>query len=332
MSGDGDGDGGSGRIDPDVAGERFDPRSVQAIARKDFQDAIRSRGLLLLTAVFVVFFAAAAFFFADQFQSALDAASQSGNEAQARSADQIRQELDSDSFLQSLTNVTRLLIPLVGIVVAYASVIGERESGTLKLLLSLPHSRLDVVLGKFVGRSGVLAVPVVAGFLVAMPAFPLAGVPLNVLNYVGFAALTVLLGVVFVAVALGMSAAVRTSRRAVIGTFVVYALFTLLWGNVTNAATRQIRERTDFGQQALTEAYLTVQHLNPLATYRSLTESLAGDGPQIALFAPPSRQQYLQEYGNLPVYLSDGALTAYLFLWVVVPLAIGYVLFELDDL
>jgi ABC-2 type transport system permease protein len=331
-SSDSGGRGGPDRIDPDVAGERFDPRSVQAIARKDFHDAIRSRGLLLLTAVFVVFFAAAAFFFADQFQSALDAASQGGNEAQARTAEEVRNQLDSDSFLQSLTSITRLLIPLVGIVVAYASVIGERESGTLKLLLSLPHSRLDVVLGKFVGRSAVLAVPVVAGFLVAMPAFPLAGVPLKIGNYVLFALLTVLLGLVFVAVALGASAAARTSRRAVIGTFVVYALFTLLWSNVTRAVTRQLREQTDLGQQALTKAFLAVQYLNPIDTYQSLTESLAGGGPQIALFAPPSRQQYVQQFGDLPIYLTDGALTAYLVLWVVVPVVLGYFAFELDDL
>lgn len=294
--------------------------SVPAIARKDFQDAVRSRGLLLLTVVFVVLFAAMAFFFTDQ----LGAESARG----ARAAG----EVTSDSFLRVLTNITRLLVPLIGIVVAYASVIGEQESGTLKLLLSLPHARLDVILGKFAGRSTVVTVPVVLGFLVAAPAFPLADIPFNTVNYAGFALLTVLLGVVFVALAVGASAIARTSRQAVVSTVVAYAFFTLLWGQITSGLTSQLRTHTELSDQGLFKANLAIRYFNPIAAYRSLTQTLSGSGIQLAMFASPSRQQYRNAYGQLPAYLSDEALVAYLLLWIVVALVAGYLVFDEKDL
>jgi ABC-2 type transport system permease protein len=53
--------------------------------------------------------------------------------------------------------------PIVGVVVGYNAVSGGRESGSLKLLLSLPHSRADVVFGKVVGRGAALSLAVFAG-------------------------------------------------------------------------------------------------------------------------------------------------------------------------
>jgi ABC-2 type transport system permease protein len=302
--------------------------SALVVARKDFEDAIRSRGLLLLAAVFIVFFVASSFFFADRVTDALQQqAAQQGQQA----------SISSDTYLEALTQITRLLVPLVGIVVAYASIVGERESGTLKLLLALPYSRLDVVLGKFAGRSGVLALPVVLGFLLAAPVFPIAGVTFNAVNYAAFALLTVAIGVVFVALALGTSAIASTSRRAVIGVFGLYALFTLLWGQVARAAANELRTTADLETSAAIEAWLGVQHLNPIATYQSLVASV---GPTTTLQArvgvlPGGGLQsrvYAQQLGEVPVYLSDPALVAYLGLWVVVPLALGYATFQRADL
>lgn len=326
MSGETEPGGSADRIEPAVAGERFDPRSVQAIARKDFHDAIRSRGLILLSLVFVVLFAASAFFFADRVTDAIQQqAAQEGQQV----------EITSDTYLRALTEITRLLVPLVGIVVAYASIVGERESGTMKLLLALPHSRLDVLLGKFAGRSAVLAVPVLLGFAVAAPTFPLADVPFEAVNYLGFAALTVLLGVVFVALALGASAAARTSRRAVIGTVGTYALFTLLWGQISQSIVRVLSNRTELLDQpaAYVKTLLVTRYLNPIAAYQSLTASLGADAMQARMTVFGLQGQlFAEQLDGLPFYLTDGALVVYLLLWIAVPLVLGYLVFEGEDL
>lgn len=313
---------------------RLDLDKVEAVAKKDFQDAIRSRALLVLTTVFVVFFAASAYFFADQVQQAIDQAANSSNATRAEAARQVGERLTSDAFLQALTQVTRLLIPLTGIVVAYASLVGERASGTLKLLLALPHSRLGVVLGKFWGRSAVVAAPVLLGFLVAAPVFPLLGVTFKPVNFALFAVATAFVGVVFVALSVGVSAAAPTSRRAVITVVGLYALFTLLWGQFTNSIVQQVSKHTDLGNAALIELLVAVRHLNPVATYESLVASIGQAQLQarVGLFGRFQGQLYAQQLGELPIYLTDGALVAYLLLWIVVPLAAGYWAFEQADL
>lgn len=304
-----------------------DLESVQAIARKDFEDAVRSRSLIVIGGVFVVFFVAAAFFFADS----LGTAAQQGDDP----------PVTSSSFLRTLSNVTRLLVPLTGAVVAYASVVGERESGTLKLLLSLPHSRLDVLVGKLVGRSGVLAVPVLAGLLVAVPVFPVSGVEFVATDYLLFAGLTVLVGIAFVAIGLGASAATNSSRQAVAATFVPFVVFALLWSQVVNRVSNALSSGVSvFDVQLLApvegatlfEAFFLLKAVNPLAAYQMIASNLGSPQTQLALFSPPSRQQYAQQFGDLPFYLTDGFFVVLLTLWVVLPVAVGYLVFKRADL
>ncbi|MCB9557336.1 MAG: ABC transporter permease subunit [Deltaproteobacteria bacterium] len=63
----------------------------------------------------------------------------------------------------SLVTLASLLIPLVAMVLGHDAIVGERERNTLGLLLSLPVSRLEVTLAKFVGRLIALAAAVGAG-------------------------------------------------------------------------------------------------------------------------------------------------------------------------
>ncbi|WP_435196235.1 ABC transporter permease [Natronomonas sp. EA1] len=296
----------------------MNPDSVRAVARKDFIDAVRSRGLLALTTLFVVFFGAAAFFFVTQIGGSVQ--QQAGN------------VLSSNSFLRSLSNITRLFVPLTGAVVAYAAIVGERSSGTLKLLLSLPHDRSDVVVGKLLGRGAVVAVPVLLGLLIAVPMFPLAGVSFDPLNYLLFAALTVLVGLAFVAIGVGVSASTDSNTRAAIGTFVPFAFFALLWGQLAGEVVRRLQSQLDLGQQALLEVYFGFRALNPLAAYQMVASSIGSPRAQLSLFSPPTRQSYAQQFGSLPWYLSDAALVGILVLWVVVPVAVGYLAFERSDL
>ncbi len=63
----------------------------------------------------------------------------------------------------SLVTLTSLLVPLVALVLGHDAIVGERERNTLGLLLSLPVSRVEVVLAKYVGRLLALIVAVGLG-------------------------------------------------------------------------------------------------------------------------------------------------------------------------
>ena len=299
-----------------------------AVARKDVRDARRSYWLWGLATVLSALLAVGPVLIAVgwiQF-----------NQPQDGSA------VTTDFYIQLMVGVLAFFVPIVAIVLAYDSITGERDSGTLKLLLSLPHSRLDVVVGKALGRGAVVSVAVLVAFVVAAIAILATPFEFAFGNYVLFALLTVVLGLAFVGLSVGFSAAADSSRRAMIGTVTMFVLFTLIWGRFANGLVQLLSNNTDLGSDVLVPLHLFVTILNPTEAYRTLALSLLSGNPlgaRVGLIGGGGLQgqflqaQYAQIVGeSLPFYLSDPFVGLVLVFWmVVVPLA-GYWVFEEADL
>src|SRR5215471_7636849 len=67
----------------------------------------------------------------------------------------------------SMLNLVQYLVPLLGLLLGHDLIVSEKEERTLRLLVSSGLSRSKLLLGKFVGACLTIAVPLVAGFLVA---------------------------------------------------------------------------------------------------------------------------------------------------------------------
>jgi ABC-2 type transport system permease protein len=299
-----------------------------AIARKDVRDARRSYWLWGLAAVLSVLLAIGPLLIVT---GVIQMTQPQGGQTPT-----------TDVWVQLMLGTLTFFVPIVAIVLAYESITGERDSGTLKLLLSLPHSRLDVVVGKAIGRGVVVTTAILIAFVVA--ALTLVPTPFEFAfaNYVGFALLTVVLGLAFVGLSVGFSAAAETSRRAMIGTVTMFVLFTLIWSSFASGLTRLLRENTGLGSETLVPLHLFVKILNPTEAYRTLVISLLSGDPFAArvslaggagLQGALNRQAYAQALGgSVPFYLSDPVMVLVLLFWIVViPLA-GYWAFEDADL
>lgn len=296
--------------------------SWQVVARKDFQDSIRSRGLWIVSALFLVLFVVPAYLVADGVGGAV--------------VQQTGEQISSDAFISLLASFVAFLIPIVAIVLAYASVAGERDSGTLKLLLALPHSRREVVLGKIVGRSAVIVLPILVGFLAAAIVFLITPVSFEIGNYVAFALLSALLGVVFVSLAVGISAAARTRRQAMLGNVGVYVTFALFWGSFAEGLVNLLSEYTDMGFETLVQVQLATRLFNPTDAYQSLAAILWTEdalGARLSLFGGGlAGQVYGQALDPLPAYFSNPVVAAVFLAWLVVPPVLGYLVFRDADL
>lgn len=276
--------------------------SLDAVARKDFEDAVRSRWLLALSAVFVLLVSAVVYLVRP-------------GEGQTLTTGQLLGSL----YIRDALVTT--LVPLIALIVAYGAVVGERASGSLKLLLSLPHSRADVVFGKLVGRTAAIAVPIAVGFV--LPAFIAAVGPLRlqVGVFVGYVLLTILLAAAFVAIAVGFSAAVASNRLAIGGAIGLFFLFVPLWGAV------QLPLQFYFvaggapawlpvsGQQL----FSALQLINPTGSFKII----AGEFVSGALFAGGA--------GEFGVSMEVAAF-AMLIAWLLVPPLLGLWRFERADL
>lgn len=302
--------------------------SWRAIARKDVQDARRSYWLWGLTVVLSGVLSIVPVLMMIgliQFSQPQDGPA-----------------VTTDFYLGIMLEILVFLVPIVAIVLAYASITDERDSGSLKLLLSLPHSRLDVVEGKTVGRWVVVTVAILIAFVVAAVALLATPLEFALGNYVGFALLTAVLGLAFVGLSVGFSAAADTSRQAMIGTVTMFVLFSLVWGRFVDGLRSLLANNTGLGPETLVPLDLFVRILNPTQAYRTLALSLFSGDPLAArvslvggggLQGQFTRMGFAQTLGeSVPFYLSDPAVAFVLVFWAVaIPLA-GYWVFEDADL
>lgn len=266
--------------------------SVLAVARKDFEDAIRSRWLVGLTLLFVLLFAGTAYLFRPAEGETLEAS--------------VILSLFGQLFVGTL-------IPLIGLVVGYNAISGERESGSLKLLLSLPHSRIDVVFGKVLGRAAALGAAILVGFV--LPAIVLAIGPLELdpLAYVGYTLLVVAFSAVFVSIGVGFSAAATTQRRALAGAIGLYFLFVPLWNAATGGFMLMFAQFP--GWFPLGRAQRAAELANPSTAFQLVTDGFL------------SESLFVGETASLQV-----SAAAMLVVWLLAPPLLGSLKFQREDL
>ena len=268
--------------------------SWSVIARKEFRDASRSHTLWILTALFVLLIAGAAY--------VVGTALSAGPQVDATGTALVSALTGRASFF--LTS----FVPILGLMASYVSIVGERASGSAKILLGLPHSRRDVVVGKFVGRAAVLAAALLVGFFAGFVVM-LSYDELAVFDYLVFVFLTTVLGVVYVAVGVGVSASVASRSRAAASVVGFYIFMKVLWDTFPSIVPRGIVYAVT-GSLSPPDWYPFLVALGPNASYTNLASG------------------YLEgEFGSLEYF--SAAVTV---VWIVVPLALGYVRFRRADL
>ena len=96
----------------------------------------------------------------------------------------------------SLATLSVYLVPLLALLLGFDAIAGEVERGTLPLMLATPVSRGSVILGKFIGHLGVIALAIVLGF-------GIAGAAVMAISGEGVAGLVPLARLIATSVALG---------------------------------------------------------------------------------------------------------------------------------
>ena len=290
------------------------------VARKDFEDAVRSKMLWGISSVFVAFLAMSLLTAEQLFPGPIT--------------------VDASMALAGVAMLAQLFVPGVALVTGYMSVVGERRSGSLRVLLGYPFSRFDVVAGKLVGRALVTGVALTVGFAVAtVLVVALYGVP-DLASFVKFIAAGVLVGLTFTGLAVGGSAAAATRGRAMsltIGSFVGMVFF---WKPVVVGLYYVVTGSLP-GMQ-VERWYFFLQRLNPLEAYRVITGA-ALDKPvsevpefpieDIPAGVSPERLELANRLaGEVPFYLADWFSVVVLLTWGLVPVVAGYWWFENADL
>ncbi|SEW14728.1 ABC transporter permease subunit [Natrinema salifodinae] len=269
--------------------------STLDVARKDFLDVRRAKVIWLIGGLYAAIMALFLYF------------GQTGvSNPNVRNA------------LGGLTGIGAVFIPLIALVAAYLAIAGERESGGIKYLLSIPNSRRDVVLGKFLSRTAIVAAAIVVAFLVGAVLTLVWYPSLEADVFVGIASLTVLYALTYVAVAIGISATTASRSRAMggaIGFFFVTNVLNL-FGPFRFAIEYLFNDLAGLGISNMQVMFVQVL-LSPTAAYVRSTP--------LAYSADSVSDIY-------PWFLQPEVMVAVMLAWLVVPIALGCWRFERADL
>ncbi len=261
----------------------------QEIARKDFADSIRSMTFLLLAAGFLILtitLSSMQYIFSDPtFEEGINAAFGTMN----------------------------LLTPIVAVILSYGAIVGERDSGSLHIPLTLPVTRQELLLGKTVGRVLTLFVPVIVGYFLVIPFLYLLYGSFAPSEYARVLVLNVGNGLLYVVIGVSVSAALGTRRRvlAVLTGFFLTVYFALyMVGDILYWAIHGTVPET---------APVWVRFIETLPPHEALGNVVSAVWAQELSTGDPL---LLQEWIGVIVFL----------LWLVVPVLVGQFRFKRSNI
>ena len=287
---------------------------IATVARKEFEDAGRSKLLWSLIGLLVGLVAI-------------------GYVAIWYTAD----DVTAAEVLSFVGTPLQVILPIAALIAGYMAVVGERRSGSIKLLLGLPPNRTDVVFGKLLGRTAVVTAAVALACLVSLVLGAVLFGSVPFVDWLGFAAVSVLFGAAFAGLAVGTSAAVSTRGKSMAIVVGIYMVLIALWELITAGPYHLI-----YGEGPPVEAetwYLVVEQFNPIFAYTNLVSNVVEGSvfPFQFQYGLQSMEAYgmtpAERYpGDAPFYLRDEFGVVVLLCWLAVPVAIGYYRFNRADL
>ena len=274
--------------------------SLLAVARKDFKDVRRAKLMWFVGGIYTLF-AVLIFYVGSR-----------------------NPEPNVLVQLAGMSTSAILFIPLIALIAAYLSVAGERESGSIRFMLSIPNDRKDVVFGKFLSRASLVSGAIVVAFAIAAVLTAALYPELKLATFARSVLLVLYFTLAYVAVAVGISSLTATRSRAMAGAIGYFFVFNVLWAQGSTfsvvGALRFIFE-DQLGVQLSQNTEQFVVGLSPAMAY---VQSLSLAFPESFPFRPtdPSAPFYLEPWFGLVVIAA----------WIILPLAVGYWRFERADI
>lgn len=274
---------------------------IVSIAKKEIMDNIRNKWIILVSVMFALLTIAVSYFGSRQ---------STGWQ-------------DLGLTISGMASLVTFLVPIIALMLAYATIIGEIEKGSMNSLLSLSVHRYEIVIGKFLGLGGVLCFTILVGYGAAGLMIA-ANVPnVNYLDYGVFIGATMLLGLVFLSIALCLSTVFSKRSTAMGGAIFLWFLFNIILPIVffglliTSIDITQVIEQQTF---IVPDWYHVLNLLNPTAVYSSLLGSAIGPVSSMSGAIPA------------PSWYSAGLLVGVLFIWMFVFFVVGLWRFQRKDI
>ncbi len=267
------------------------------IAKKEIMDNIRNKWILMMTGIFAALTLLISYF---------------GSLGQGW--------LGLGLTIAGMMVLVQYLIPIIGLMLGYAAIVGEIERGSMNALLSLPVKRYEVLIGKFVGLGGVLSCAILVGFGLAGIVIGANVSNVDVMQYLAFLCASILIGLVFIAISLFASSFFQNRSTAMGMAIFLWFFFTMIWGIIILGVAFLFSNIETIAKDGIPTWYYAINIINPISAYGTLVSLNVGS---VSTSLP---QQ------TFPSFYSSWLMIAILALWILCSLLLAYVFFKKKDL
>lgn len=287
--------------------------SVAAVASKDYRDAVQSRALWALVVAFVGVLLITTYAY-------VELPEMFGPTGEATFG----------GLIFFTTGIAGLFIPLAAIIVCFKALAGERELGSIKILLSLPVTRSNVLLGKVLGRAAVLATGVAVGLVIGLGFGAILLGTVAIGTFVLFVLVTLVFAGIYATIIVGLSATTGSTTRATTLAVGFFVLFELVWDMVPLGVVYVLN---GFSMPSTFPDWVfLVSQVSPATAYFTSVVALFPEAAaDVGAAVGGGGGMEVDPVAADPFYVTPEAGFVYLAIWFVVPLVLGYYRFTRAD-
>lgn len=274
-------------------------RIVYAIAKKEFMDNARNKWIVAMTIIFIILTIAA---------SILAGGGEIGN---------------MGDTVGALLSISSFLVPIIAIMLGYATISGEAESGALSVVLSYPVRRSEVLFGKFFGLGAVICLSVLLGFGSAGVVISATTGSSQWFGFIQFILLTMLLGLVYLSLSICCSSLLKrrvTSLATGIVIFFEGMIIGMIFFGALLATGGSMEDFATGNLDSMPEWFWYDPFLSPTDGYQTAS-TIAFDVKEFFGFSI-----------EIPGWLNMGTIVLSQLLWLFIPLILAYYFFEKRDI
>lgn len=210
------------------------------IAKKEIDDALRNKLFLIILGLLLLLCIVSITLGSLQVRSTMDTYNSSMELLKSMGKTQLppKPDLNPLSVSKDFVNYLGIIGALIAITLGNNSIIKERKSGTLKLLLSRPVFRDSLINGKLLGNIIILALISVLTFLITYLSIGvIGGVFLSgneTLRLTMFFVMGFLYMVVFLSLAVTLSLLINNGNKALLITILLWLVFAFIFPQIGN--------------------------------------------------------------------------------------------------
>jgi Cu-processing system permease protein len=265
----------------------FDINKMLAIVKKEFMDSVRNKWIIVVTSVFVLLALVASYF---------------GSAMQGLTGFQ-----GFALTIVAILLISSILIPIISLMLGYGAIVGEKERGSMDLLLSMPISREAVFISKFMGLALVLFLSVFLGFGTAGAVIAAFAGAANVGQYILFLFATYLLGLVYLSLALMLSSVTKRRSTAMGGAVLIWFLFQFIYDVIVFGVYIAIEGMPTQGNfDSFPGWFYATELVNPSSSYNFLS--------QLVVSTVPGASDTL-----FPWFVNGFSVVGIMLLWLFIP-------------